>query len=145
MLFWQFSNIIIYVEIVGKIPDHHLNVWLFSNQGDKIQILVESMGQICPVVLHLFGPCPLDLRIPLHSNVDLVFSNNLDIYDLVWKLPEQHFSVWLFCNPGNTIVFVLKFNEPRISEWNLPILHQIILHHPISEQLIQGLQLYRVC
>ena len=54
MLFWQFSNIIIYVKIVGKIPDQHLNVWLFSNPGDKVQILVESTGQICPVVLHLF-------------------------------------------------------------------------------------------
>ena len=48
MLFWQFSNKIIYVKIVGKIPDHHLNVWLFSNPGDKVQILVESTGQICP-------------------------------------------------------------------------------------------------
>ena len=54
MLFWQFSNIIIYVKIVGKIPDQHLSVWLFSNPGDKVQILVESTGQICPVVLHLF-------------------------------------------------------------------------------------------
>ena len=54
MLFWQFSNIIIYVKIVGKIPDQHLSVWLLSNPGDKVQILVESTGQICPVVLHLF-------------------------------------------------------------------------------------------
>ena len=41
-------------RIVGKIPDHHLNVWLFSNPGDKGQTLVESMGQICPIALHLF-------------------------------------------------------------------------------------------
>ena len=27
---------------------------VFPNPGDKFQILVESMGQICPVVLHLF-------------------------------------------------------------------------------------------
>ena len=54
MLFWQFSNIIIYVKIVGKIPDQHLSIWLFSNPGDKVQILVESTGQICPRVLHLF-------------------------------------------------------------------------------------------
>ena len=53
-MFCQFSNIIIYVNIVGKIPDQHLSVWLFSNPGDKVQILVESTGQICPVVLHLF-------------------------------------------------------------------------------------------
>ena len=54
MLFWQFSNIIIYVKIVGKILDQLLSEWLFSNPGDKDQILVESMGQICPVVLYLF-------------------------------------------------------------------------------------------
>ena len=54
MLFWQFSNIFIYVKIVGKIPYQHLSVWLFSNPGDKVQILVEITGQICPVVLHLF-------------------------------------------------------------------------------------------
>ena len=46
MLFWQFSNIFIYVKIVGKITDQHLSVWLFSNPGDKYQI--------CPFVLHLF-------------------------------------------------------------------------------------------
>ena len=73
MLFWQFSNILIYVKIVGKIPDQLLSVWLFSNPGNKVQILVESMGQICLVVLHLFGPCPLDLGITIHINVDLVF------------------------------------------------------------------------
>ena len=37
MLSWQFSNIIKYFKIVGKIPDQHLNVWLFSNPGDKVQ------------------------------------------------------------------------------------------------------------
>ena len=26
-----------YVKIVGKIPDQHLNVWLFSNPGDKVK------------------------------------------------------------------------------------------------------------
>ena len=54
MLFRQFSNIIINVKIVGKIPDPLLSVWLFSNPGKKVQILVESTGQICLVVLHLF-------------------------------------------------------------------------------------------
>ena len=47
------------------------------------------------------------------------FSNNLDMYDYVGKLPEPHFSVWLFSNPGDKILFFLKFNEARISEWNI--------------------------
>ena len=50
MLVWQFSNIIIYVKIIGKIPDQHLNVWLFSNQGDKVQKRKKPTGQICPVL-----------------------------------------------------------------------------------------------
>ena len=44
----------IYVKIVGKIPDPLLSVWLFSNLGDKVQIVVESTGQVCPIVLSLF-------------------------------------------------------------------------------------------
>ena len=55
MLVWQFSNITIYVKSVGKITNEHLSVRLFSNPGDKVQTLVESAGQICPFVLHLFS------------------------------------------------------------------------------------------
>ena len=54
MLFWQFSIIIICVKIVGKIPDQYLSACVFSNPGDKVQILVESTGQIYPILLHLF-------------------------------------------------------------------------------------------
>ena len=49
------------------------------------------------------------------------FSNNLDIYDYVVKLPEQHFSVCLFSNSGDKILFLLKFYEAMISEWNMHI------------------------
>ena len=34
-------------------------------------------------------------------------------------MPEQHFNVWLFSNPGDNILFLLEFNEARISEWNI--------------------------
>ena len=50
MLFWQFSNIIIYVKIVGRIPNQHLNIRLFSNPRDKVQKRWRTMGQICPVL-----------------------------------------------------------------------------------------------
>ena len=39
------------------------------------------------------------------------FSYNLDIYDYVEKLPEEHFSVWLFSDPRDKILFLLKLNE----------------------------------
>ena len=47
------------------------------------------------------------------------FSNILDLYDYVGKLPEQYFSVWFLSNPGDKILFLLKFIEARISEWNI--------------------------
>ena len=47
-------------------------------------------------------------------------SNNLDIFDYVAKLPEQHFTVWwFFLNQGDNILFLLKFNEASILEWNI--------------------------
>ena len=64
------------------------------------------------------------------------FSNNLYIYFYVGKLLEQHFSVCVFSNPGDNILFLLKFNEARISEWNLRsnvkwgISNEWILPHP---------------
>ena len=62
------------------------------------------------------------------------FSNNLDIYDYVGKLPEQHFSVWFFSNPGDKMLFLLKFNEARISECNLIELVFLLLIHANKEK-----------
>ena len=36
--------------MVGKIPDQHLHVWLFSNPGDKVQKRWSTTGQIRPVL-----------------------------------------------------------------------------------------------
>ena len=76
------------------------------------------------------------------------FFNNLDIYDYVGKLPEQQFSVWLFSNPGDNILFLLKIIEARISEWNIyksvsPFLKNIplvlYLFHTEAAQPLQSL------
>ena len=48
MLFWQFSNIFIYVKIIGKILDQHLSVWLFSNLGEKVQFLLKVQDRFIP-------------------------------------------------------------------------------------------------
>ena len=89
-------------------------------QGTRSRLLLKVLHRFIPLFFIFFGCCFLDLRITTSSNVDLVFFNNLDInyYDYVGKLPEQHFSVWLFSNPGDKISFLLKFNEARISECN---------------------------
>ena len=47
------------------------------------------------------------------------FPNIFDIYDYVGKLPWEHFNLWLLSNPGEIFLFFMKFNEARISEWNL--------------------------
>ena len=74
MLFWQFSNINIYIKIVENIPDQHLNVWLISKTN------------FFSVDLHFFGPCPLDLGITIHSNIDLVFFQKSWRIWLCWKI-----------------------------------------------------------
>ena len=41
------------------------------------------------------------------------FSNNLVIYNYVGKLPEQHFSAWVFSNPGDNLhFFCWNFMKP---------------------------------
>ena len=117
MLFWQFSNIIIYVKIVGKIPDQHLSVWLFSNPGDKVQILFESTGQICPVVLHLFWT--LSPGFENNKCRSGIFQTNL-AYMIMLENCQHNISVY-GCSPiqGIKFYFLLKFIEARISEWNI--------------------------
>ena len=49
MYFRQLSSIIMYVSMPGKLLDINFNVSLFSNLVEKVLILDESMGQICPL------------------------------------------------------------------------------------------------
>ena len=63
------------------------------------------------------------------------FYNNLDIYDYVGKLPKLNFSVWLFSNPEDKILFLLKFNEARISKWNIYIFFLKKINHGITYEL----------
>ena len=105
----EIFNIIIYFKIGGKIPDHNLSAWLLFNPRDKVQILVESTGQICPAVLHIFWPRPLDLRINIHLNVDLVFfQQSWHIY-LCWKNAKTTFQcmVVLQSRGQNFILFAI--------------------------------------
>ena len=50
MLFRQFSNITIYVRVVGKMHNQHFIVLLFSNPGDKVQKRWKIIGQMCPLL-----------------------------------------------------------------------------------------------
>ena len=115
MLLWQFSNIIKYVKIIGKIPDQHLSVWLFSNPGDKVQILVESTGQICPIVLHLFWTSSpgfenthttkcwsgIFARILTYMNMLENCQNNISVYGCSAIQETKFYSCWNFIKPGS--------------------------------------------
>ena len=114
MLFWQFSNTIIYVKIIAKIPDQLLSVLLFSNPGDKVQILVENTGRICPLVLHLFWtvspgfenkhtfkcwpgifPTILTYMIMLEN-----WQNNISVYGCSLIQGTTPYSCWNLMKPG---------------------------------------------
>ena len=109
MLVWQFSNIITYIRNVGKLQDQHFSVSLFSNPGGNILILVESRGQICPVVFHFFLDLSSWIGEQQYTKVLLwQFSSIPVIYDYVGKMLEQHFNVLLFSNPGGKILIIVE-------------------------------------
>ena len=85
-------------------------------QGQKkMEIKGTNLSRTFNKNLDLF---PLIGEKPYTQMLIWYFSNNLDIYYYVGKLPERHFTVLLFSNPGDKILFLLQFNEARISEWN---------------------------
>ena len=65
-----FSNITMYVKIVGKIPDQH---GYSPIQGTWSKKGGELLDKYVPYFQQESGPCHLDWRITIHSNVDLVF------------------------------------------------------------------------
>ena len=99
MLFLQFSNITIYIRVHGKMPQQHFKLLLFSNPGYNFLVLVESRGQICPVVSHLFKTLSLGLE----------KNNTLKCWSSIF--PETLIYM---------VMVILKFHEVWISEWNLP-------------------------
>ena len=82
ILFSQFSNIPTYIRVLEKLSDQHFNLLFFSNPRDKVMILVESRGKICPVVFLLLRTLSPGLKI----NITLkCWSNNFQtslIYEI---------------------------------------------------------------
>ena len=62
-----------YMKIVEKIPDQHLNVWIFSNLEDKVQKRWKTTGQTCPVLSTRIWTVSPGLENTIQSNIDLVF------------------------------------------------------------------------
>ena len=89
MLFGQFSNINIYVKIVGKMQDQHFNVYLMSNLGEKIQQQKswKLWDKSVPYFKQESGPCPLDWRRTMHWYVVLAFFQQPYLCVYVGKFP----------------------------------------------------------
>ena len=103
-----------YIRVIGKIPIQHFNALFYSNPGDKALILVESRGQIFPIVFNLFwilGP-------GLENNAIKCWSC---IFSTMLENCSNNISIYGCSKPGDNILFQLKFYEVRISEWNIRI------------------------
>ena len=126
MLFWQFSNIIIYLKIVGKIPDKHLNIWLFSNPGDKDQILGKSTGQICPIILYLFWTfCPGFRNNHTFKCWFAIFPTILT-YMIMMENCQNNISVYGF-SPIPGIEFILWSQDLRVKNIETKIIYLIFI------------------
>ena len=66
-------------------PDQYYNVSLFSNPGDKVQILVTSRGQICPIVFNFQDFVPIIEEEPYTEMLVQHFPINPDTYNNVGK------------------------------------------------------------
>ena len=101
---------------------YQINIWMYG--------ILKSRGQ---------GPKKME---NYRTNLFRTFKKNLDIVPWIGKnhtfkcwsgifpkiiiymimlenCQKQHFSLWLFSNTGDNILFMLKFYEARISEWNV--------------------------
>ena len=91
MFFLPFSNITTYFRVVGKMQDQLFNVWLFSNPGDKVLILVENRGQICPIVFLLSRNFFPRLEKIKHWNVSSAFFQQPWCMWICWKIAGAAF------------------------------------------------------
>ena len=108
MLFWQFSNITIYVWVFRKMPDQH-----FRN---KVRKRWNTTGPICHLCLTRIRTLPLGLE-----NRDTI-KCWLGIFPTTLTYMENsRDKIWLHSSPiqKTSFYFLLKFYEARISECNI--------------------------
>ena len=75
------------------------------------------MGQICPAL----STSIWTLAHGLENNHTFKWYSGIfpTILTYIIMLDKCQNNVWLFSNPGDNILFSLKFHEARIPEWNL--------------------------
>ena len=143
MLIWHFSMDPDIYNYAGKLPKQHFNVWLFSNPGEKILILVEILWSQDLRVEHLQCPNLFILRAErLFSRLPLVwqrmpstphFSNP---FNSSWETKDLGCGVLgIWCHTGGSLRRVL----PEIGCTINLFVHLVTKDKPYSIQLQFGL------
>ena len=73
---------------------YQINIWLYGYspvQGTRSRFLLKVRDRFVPWFSIFFGPCPLDWRIIIHLNVDLVFFQQSWHIWLCWKIARTTF------------------------------------------------------
>ena len=111
---WQFSNITIYVRVIGKCKVRKDRNLQDKSAFNKNQYLVPWIGgQWCIKMLFMY------------------LSNYPYIYSYVGKwTAKKHFNMQMFSNPGNKILIGCKIDEAKISECIIGNLQSA--HHKVS-------------
>ena len=132
MLYRQFSNIIIYIRDVGKLPEEQFSVSFFFSPGGKILKRWKTTGQIFPLLSTRIRIFPPGLE-----NIDRLkcWSGNIPtslIYVIMLENFRNNISIYC-CSPiqEERSWFFLKFIEVKISEcnmWDVQIHPQISKH-----------------
>ena len=124
MLFWQISMHHNILRMYGKMQDQHFNVSFFSNPREKVLILVESRGQICPIVLHLFRT--------MSPGEKIVIFSSLTFYEArIWECNIcNHFNCsneqYFFC----IVSHLYAFNLQHCVNIRLSLSYKHILTYP---------------
>ena len=92
----------------GKLLNIYFNLSLFTNPGEKVLILVESRGTICPLSVILFRT--FSPRLENNNTLKWIsdkFSRNPDKCVDPGKLLKLYFNVSLFSNPGENVLIII--------------------------------------
>ena len=77
---------------------YQINIWVDGYppiQGTRSRFLLKVRKRFVPLFSIFFGPCPLDFRITIHQNVDLVFFQQSLHILLCWKTTRTTFQCML--------------------------------------------------
>ena len=101
---------------------YQINIWMYHYsqiQGTRSKKDGKQQDKSVPYFQQESGPCPLDERITIHSNVHLVFFQQSWHIFKCWKIARPTFQCMVVLQSRRKKKFLVKINEARISAWNL--------------------------